>query len=981
MIAVRVLGPVEVVFGDARADGLGGPKQRAVLALLALQPGQVVSMQALVTGLWGQDPPPRAVNTVQGYVSNLRRLLGRDTIVTRAPGYLLALEPQAVDALRFRDLVEDARQAEPAVAACTLAQALQLWRGDALADLADLPFAGAVAAGLHDERLAATEERLEAELGLGRHEQVVTDLEQLVSAHPLRERLRGQLMLALYRTGRQADALEAFDAARHTLAEELGIDPSPELRGLHERILRQDPELAAPATVPAAAGRTNLQPSLTRFVGRKAEVDTVVGLLSAQRLVSLTGVGGVGKTRLAVEAAARVLADDGFPDGVWLVELAHLTEPRLVAKAVAGVLGVEEGDDQPLEQLLAAHLRTRDVLLVVDNCEHLVDACAELLDTLLRTAPRLRVLATSRERLGVPGELAWTVPPLDVTGDEGQPEAVELFVDRAVLVRPDFVPDAAGTEAVAAICRRLDGLPLAIELAAARLGALSVQEILDRLDDRFRLLADGFRTGLPRQQTLEAAVAWSHDLLTADEQRLLRRLAVFRGGFTLDAAEAVCAGAGVDAPAVLELLGRLVRKSLVVARQTPDDRTRYRLLETIRQYADARLAEADETSAHRRRHAELYRDLAERFHDEVQTGWAPSPWQARLEHELDNVRAALSWSLEHGAAETAARTAGALFLSWQEGHFIEGRRWLRAALAAGDSIAPRWRARALLAESVLATQQGDLERAGPQLDEVVAPLRAAGDDVELGIALMHRGMIARWTGDFERSRTLIEESLGLFREHDVAHLVLGALTHLGVLHRYAGDYDRARAVYDDARRLAEPLGDTTALGTMQAARGLVELHAGDLDAAAQLLDDGLRTAGAGAHAPAEFHLGMAEVAVQRGDLERARVELKAAHQLVAHEQDRLRALWLLEASARTALQAGDLTAAARLFGAADSVRGTRVVEPPDLNRLRARSLETLQRSLAGDELDRAWDEGRRLTLEAALAAAAPPWVWGPTAGG
>src|SRR5512132_881103 len=562
-----ILGPLEVRNGGGLVR-VPGAKERALLADLLVHAGRVVAADRLVEDLWGDQPPGNPANTLQGRVSALRRALGpagAGLVVTRPPGYVLEVDAERVDAGRFEGLVAAAGRATGAAAARLLEQALGLWRGAALVEFADQPWA-----------------QVEARLAGGGQAGVVAELEGLVAEHPTRERLRGLSMLALYRSGRQADALGVYQATRTVLAEELGIDPSPELQRLHQAILVQDPTLDA-AAPERDLPRHNLPERLTSLVGREQELRDVAKLVEQHRLVTVVGPGGAGKTSLAVALAERLVA--GHPDGVWLVELAALRDPALLAEVVAVTLGLGEEAAGPGIALpapaerLATFAADKAMLLVLDNCEHLVGACAELVGRLLQAGPRVRVLATSREVLGVPGEVVWPIPPLavpdpaeaDAAGAGGQaaaPEvlvgydAVRLFVERATSADPGFVLDATSGPAVAELCRRLDGLPLAIELAAARVRALPPVELAARLQDRFRLLAGGARTLDPRQQTLRATVDWSWELLKDPDRRLLRRLSVFSGGWTIAAAETVCAGDGLEPGDVLDGLFRLVDRSL-----------------------------------------------------------------------------------------------------------------------------------------------------------------------------------------------------------------------------------------------------------------------------------------------------------------------------------------------------------------------------------------------------------------------------------
>jgi predicted ATPase/DNA-binding SARP family transcriptional activator len=716
-----ILGPLEVRDGAGGLVRVPGAKERALLADLVVHAGRVVSVDRLVEDLWADRPPGNPANTLQGRVSALRRALGSagaGLVVTRPPGYVLEVDPEQVDASRFEGLVDEATAPGPAQgphATRLLTEALGLWRGPALAEFADQPWAQAEAARLEELRLAAAEALVERRLAGGGHAGLVGELEGLVAAHPLRERLRGQLMLAHYRSGRQADALEVYQTTREVLAEELGIDPSPELQRLHQAILVQDPALEA-ATPHQEPGH-NLPERLTSLVGRDLELRELAKLVEQHRLVTVTGPGGAGKTSLATELARRLVA--GYPDGVWLVELAALRDPGLLGEAVAATLGLSEeragsgAPPPPAAERLASFVADKAMLVVLDNCEHLVAACAELAGRLLQAGPGMRILATSREVLGVPGEVVWPIPPLAVpepTGDGAAaaaeadltPEAlasfdaVRLFVERAAAADPAFVLDAASGPVVAELCRGLDGLPLAIELAAARVRFLSPVEISARLDDRFRLLAGGARTADARQQTLRATIDWSWELLAEADRRLLRRLSVFSGGWTVAAAEAVCGGDGLDPGEVLEGLFRLVDRSLVVA--TGGIPARFGLLESLRAYGAERLVEAGEAQAVAARHTAWCLDLAE----EAAAHRTARPWLQKVAADYDNLRAALDRAVADGDHDTALRLAGALGWYWWTDRTIEGRQLVAGALALADGQPPSLQlARALQAAAML----------------------------------------------------------------------------------------------------------------------------------------------------------------------------------------------------------------------------------------------------------------------------------------
>ncbi|MGW1866453.1 BTAD domain-containing putative transcriptional regulator [Streptomyces mauvecolor] len=647
-----LLGPMGI---DGAETAPAGPRLRSLLAFLALNAGHTVPAERLVDALYGDEPPAGAPGALQSQVSRLRKSVA---IEYGPAGYRLVADPEDVDVLRFEQLARDgarAREAgDPGRAAVLLREALGLWRGPALADLAHAPFAAAQSARLEELRADAVEELAEAELALGGDpSELLPWLREAVAAHPLRERLRGQLMRALRRGGRGAEALAEYETARTLLAEELGTDPSPDLAAVHLSILRGEEARTAPAS--------RLPAQLTSFVGRDSELAVLVRLLGSSRLVTLIGTGGTGKTRLALEAAARL------PGEVWFVDLSAATRTAL---AVRGALGLRDsGADDP-EAALAEALRDRAALLILDNCEQIVEDAAALTHRLLSHCPGLRVLATSREALGITGESLRPVGPLDTDA------AVRLFTDRAVAVRPDFELDDSNSRTVQGICDSLDGLPLAVELAAARLRQLPLAEIADRLDDRFRLLSRGDRTKPERHRTLRAVVEWSWSLLGDEEREFAARLTVFAGGATAEAAGRVC-GAGPDAE---DLLASLTDKSLVEA-----GAGRYRMLETIRAYASEQLPLSSRELVDAA-HTAYFLELAEAADPELRSA-DQLRWLERLSAEHANLRAALVRATREDRP-SALRLLTALSSFW----------WLRGLRA---DVAP-------VAAELLASLDGDV---------------------------------------------------------------------------------------------------------------------------------------------------------------------------------------------------------------------------------------------------------------------------------
>ncbi|AYC41772.1 Putative HTH-type transcriptional regulator [Streptomyces griseorubiginosus] len=688
-VRYRILGTTQALRPDGTSVSVGGARLRALLTVFALRPGRTVPVSVLVDEVWDGEPPADATGAVQALVGRLRRALGAEAVGSVDGGYRLAATPDDIDLHRFERLVGDGTRAladqDPAKAAAVLDDALALWRGPALADLPDRT---AHAARAEARRLDALRARHAAALALGQAEHSLPELTALCDSHPLDEPLQALRLRALRDTGRTAEALAAYEDVRQLLADRLGADPGPELRSLHGELLQTEPE---PEPEPVRAHRPpagNLRARLTSFVGREADIEAIRGDLARARLVTLLGAGGAGKTRLSQEAGESV--GEAARDGVWLAELAPVDDPDAVPEAVLTAVGARETvlygagaeairaanserHDDPVERL-AEHCGRRRMVLILDNCEHVVDAAARLVETLLERCPGLTVLATSREPLGVPGELLRPVEPLP------QPVALRLLADRGAAARPGFRVEE-DPEACAEICRRLDGLPLGIELAAARLRMLTPRQIADRLDDRFRLLTSGSRTVLPRQQTLRAVVDWSWDLLDEEEREVLRRLSVFAGGCDLAAAEAVCG------PGALEALGSLVDKSLVVAAPSPgegDGGMRYRLLETVAEYAGERLDERDGVRADAERaHLTYYRELA-RTTDPLLRGPRQLEAIRRLEREYENLRTALRRAVAARDEQEGLCLVLSLAWYWQMRDLrIEARNWSREVQGLG----------------------------------------------------------------------------------------------------------------------------------------------------------------------------------------------------------------------------------------------------------------------------------------------------------
>ncbi|MFQ6171301.1 AfsR/SARP family transcriptional regulator [Oryzobacter sp. R7] len=799
-VRFRLLGPTEILV-DGQPARLPGGAERALLVLLLLSPGRSVPASTLIDRLWSETSlPVDPVNALQIRVSKLRRALtahGVPPVTRDHAGYRLDVDEQAIDAARFATMLRGARDAAAGprddaaeVGLAVYDEALALWVGEPLADFPTEAWARQEASRLTGLRLAALTERAQLALALGRHTEVATDLEPVVAADPTLEALAGQLMTALYRGGRQAEALEVFTRTRTVLDDELGLEPSGSLRALHEQVLRQDAALAGPTggsallpgglPGPARSRLTEVRdapgslPTVARpLLGRDEQLAELEGLLTSERLVTLVGPGGAGKTSLALAGAIR--ARDAFPDGAVGVRLAPVADATHVPATVAEALGVPldgAAAERDVRVRLARFLEHRRVLLLVDNCEHLVDAVATLVDELLGRSEGLTVLATSREALAVPDELQLLVHPLAVP-PEGTPAAdvlrypaATLFAERARMLRPGMVLPEDDLRAVARIARALDGLPLAIELAAARVSTMSPGEIATRLGRRFELLTAGARTAESRQQTLRATVDWSYGLLDETQRTVFDRLSVFRGGWTLRAAEEVLDDDDLSAAAVLDTMGRLVERSLLVVE--PGATTRYRMLETLREYARERLAAAGLEDRVARRHAQHFLRVTQEG-DHGLRGHGQRDALRMLRAEQPNIRAAMSWWVDHDEADAALSMAGALGLFWHLGRHLEGRETLDRVLRLEGGGAEA-RARALQAVSLVERPRACLVHPSPRCAETAAESLRLFDEVgDASRAALSRVLLAveGVTGaEPERSRRLLAEAEARFTTDD-----------------------------------------------------------------------------------------------------------------------------------------------------------------------------------------------------------------------
>jgi predicted ATPase/DNA-binding SARP family transcriptional activator len=923
-VQIGILGPFEVHTDDGKSLDIPGARLRGLLVALALTAGHAASKASLVDWIWGENPPADATNSLQQLVSRLRKVLPAGTIEGQVDGYRLTVEPDSVDAVRFERLLNavQAGADDAARRVRLLREALGLWRGAAMQDVGiqDSPAFDAAAVRLEALRLTTMEERFDAEVGLGRGAELVTELTDLVAAHPLRERLVAALMRSLVAAGRDTEALMAYQRTREVLAEVLGVDPSPELSALHVALLRG--ELAQRKQ----DRKTNLRAELTSFVGKEADVAAVRELIADHRLTTIIGPGGAGKTRLATETAHTLLGD--LPDGVWLVELAAVGADGDVAQSALAGFGLRDAllggtsHAEPSDRLVAA-LRDREALLILDNCEHVIESAAAFAHRVLGECPRLRILATSREPLGITGEALWFVEPLALPSEDSDPAeieaspAVRLLRDRAGAGRKGL--DAHALATMVRVCRALDGMPLAIELAAARLRTMPIDQLAQRLDDRFRLLTGGSRTALPHHKTLRAVVDWSWELLTNAERAVLRRLSVFSGGASLEAAERVCAGDDVESEQVLELLTALTQKSLLA---TEDGALRYRMLGTIEDYARGRLAEAGETNLARHAHLDYFTELAEAADPHLRRA-EQVEWLARLGVEHDNIGSAMRGAIAAGEAHGAMRLAAATgFYWWLTGHKAEGIELITAATDTPGEVPDEIRA-LVYALAVLYVTSGigdehqaaewvhkayrfhQRSRSGNPLlglvvpmvrmlqepDAVVPafePLLDSEDPWVRALARLQLGKMRIVLGQGGRDADAhLEMALTEFRTLGERFGISFALTELADRIATRGELARACGLYEQAVAVVTEIGSLEDVIRMRSRQAQLYWLLGDKDSSAAAMAEAQRYAErvTWPDALALLALAKAELARWSGDADVARKHLRAATTMLGDDAD------------------------------------------------------------------------------------------------
>ena len=1028
-LSLFLLGPPRIEL-DGENISLNNRKATALLAYLATNGGSH-SRESLINLLWTDHDSSRARTNLRSTFYILSK--GLPSNLFKADRETIALNPDAdhwVDVDRFHNLLAGCRtHGHPAREICPeclgpLTDAVKIYGGDfltgfSLKDSVNFDdWQVSQAQNLHSEMVGALERLVPYLIGQEEFEKTIEHTQRWLEMDRTNEEVHRYLMEAYARSGRRASALEQYEECVKILKEKLGVSPQESTVELYEAIKENRlQEAKTPAAESWGSLSNNIPAQLTSFIGRKAEIEEIKGLLTTSRLVTLTGAGGCGKTRLSLQVAADLVGE--YTNGVWLVELAPLSDPTLIAQEVASTLDVQEQAGRSYIDVLSNYLRSKEILLVLDNCEHLIEACADLSLILLQACPNLRILATSREALGITGETIWEVPPLSVpdssllpslqTSDLSKYEAISLFNDRALTILPTFEMTDRIAPTVARICHRLDGIPLAIELAAARVKTLSADQLVERLDDRFGLLTGGSRTALPRHQTLRATVDWSHELLSAAEKTLFRRLSVFAGGFTLTGAEAVCNGAGGLQLDVLDGVSSLMDKSLLRGEEVSskkDGELRFTMLETIREYALEHLAQSGEEEETRRYHANFFLGLAEKGELALR-GLEQMDWLEWYIIEDDNLREALEWSMESGERELGIRLAGALWYPmFIHGHWSEIGGWLERTLSKSEGAPDSLRVKALLGAGPIAFNQGDIGRMVDLSEEGLSLARELGskeyivvslallgfgkfyqgdhgegmrlieESLTLGRELEDKwyaanslhlpGSIALDTGDYSRARELFEESLSLSREAGDNLNIAGVLPFLGRAALYQGDYDRAREFAEECLPLSRKIGLKYGLARSLLLIGRIALQQGDYDQAKEYLDE---SSALSREQEDKAHLGISiriigNVAFAQGDYEKAITSYKESLTLLQEANDGGGIAECLEGLSEVFVSQGKPEPAARIYGATEAWRENAHTPLHTIYRAAYdRSVAAVRAGMDEEAFAAAWAEGRATASE------------------
>lgn len=1023
---VRLLGTFDVYRGNNRIDAEDWDQQKtaSLLKFLLLHRDEIIPADRLIDALYPDSEPERVRKNLSGRISRLRQLLepelerGPDSryLQTVKDGYRFTGDGACwVDVEAFQTTFREAESLRESQrwgrAITAYREALDLYGGELLPEDPYEEWTLELRERLRDRCRQAREGLAVCHLRLEQYPQAIEQLDRLLDEDPTRESAVRWLMLAHHFRGSPENVRATYERHVETLHDQLGAQPSKESQDLFARIERgkvAPPERLTPHNLP--------QP-ISRFVGREDEIAQVTALIGQERLVTLTGVGGTGKTRLAIEVAERCLSD--FPDGVWLLDLSHLDEQSQVGRRLLQILALAESQRRTPFQIAADHLNTRRALLILDNCEHLSATCAQLASDLLERCPHLTVMATSRTRLGLAGERVWRVPPLEQPDDHQDPErlrscdAVRLFIERVRSVRPDFRLSRASAAPVATICRRLDGLPLALELAAARGDGMAVGEIAQRLDDRFRLLDNGHRPGMSRPQTLRATMDWSYDLLSDAERGLLARVSVFIDGFTLEAAERVCSDVSIDEGEVADGLAGLVTKSLVRF-----EGERYRLLETVRAYAHEKLAATDDVDTLRAAHFRYYDEIAQRAKNRVLDGCDPLAVAGDVQRKLANFRTAFRWAMDRNRAQAALVMAANLEALWVYHQLHEeGHEWFERALAdlAFDELEPSLQAQVQVVQGVCVSQVEEFERGKAMVEAGLARFRELEDDAWIAQSLMVIGKLVGHHGRFREAAPYFAEAVHRFRDLGHHGMHAAVLNNLGACHLAAGDLDRAVQHLQASLRLGErhdlfnQYGPLSGLGSIAYMQGDLERamalfsealdHArrnqngpftagllsnlgelrrvnGDLAEAEDYGREALRTAERARNEPAvaEAKETLGRVLLDRGEIDSGFGHLAKSLQIRARLLGRAAmTASSLEGLARAALLSEDPKRAARLCGAADQILTDQgITELPAFPEFKPSQDEhdemrqSLQQQLGQADLETAWAAGQELSLEEAV---------------